>query len=729
MSCSIQCFDDFYALNIATKKWIQIHCSLAPLPRKGHSLNMCTVQGLEYFVLFGGYSNENIALSNTVQVCDVNHVHNYCVTADSPSSKQKKAICWRTLSCRGTPPVPRYRHSCTIIDGDGVNNLMVIMGGIGKDPKTALCDTHILDLNTLQWCTIRGGSNALALGTAGFGPSAGIYGHCAFPVYRGGLLPDAVAAEEAATLNAVGSSVVAATKIRMAAQVQIELIIYGGSSNTHSAKSNCYQNLYAFDIMEHQWRKVSTGYSFPPARNNFSCAVVQNWSPLNEVPSAQARHLQFGASQYVAHTNGCAPPTAAIIFGGLTAVGNVTDTWILDLLWRPLGVEEYDSSAKKQAQIALDQQSIKKCASKLELAYLHKSGLTAKPIQQQQQQHLQQSSLVDERSSEISREGALAFLLGEYNMTLSNKLDMIKDQLQLTSEEMHDLEQHQQQSGDSGTQHLAAILANHNRKYKVTGSPNCAKGGNGVASMGGNYRDCDHLNFHVSKSEPTLKTALTGGIMYTCSSPEGSGVDGEERAGTGEDFMLSGSHIPNNVSSIKKKLISLITHTKQYQEEMQLVTQKGLKQNTFTAENESSGGGRGRADTRHDAEYGGSHDQPHVHDFRRSSSSSGGGLSHDADVGKAFLKVRKERAQADLQLQRERDRAILAETALQSTMMELESTRAELATLQDQFAKTTDELRFALEQSLQRERKLQGVNDEANQLLILSGLNSLQTAK
>ena len=73
--------------------------------------------------------------------------------------------------------------------------------------------------------------------------------------------------------------------------------------------------------------------------------------------------------------------------------------------------------------------------------------------------------------------------------------------------------------------------------------------------------------------------------------------------------------------------------------------------------------------------------------------------------------------------------AVLAERRLDDTEQELQATRGELMAVRDEFASTTAELRLLLQESRQRERQLQIVNDEANRLIVLAGLNVIPLTK
>ena len=81
---------------------------------------------------------------------------------------------WKTLSCTGVGPSPRYRHTCTLLrNGNPRTNedLLIIFGGIGENMQ-CLNDVHILDLGSLKW---------INLGIASGDTPAPLFGHVAFP--------------------------------------------------------------------------------------------------------------------------------------------------------------------------------------------------------------------------------------------------------------------------------------------------------------------------------------------------------------------------------------------------------------------------------------------------------------------------------------------------------------------------------------------------------------------
>lgn len=359
------CVDDFYVLDTISREWHKISCILSPLPRKGHSMVIANIDNKPHVVIFGGYSSDNLTLSNSIHVCEVSKVlqhYKNCQTSANSSAINKikalrqqetsnKPVVFRTLNCKGTPPTPRYRHSCTIVSG-GINEggsqeqFMVVVGGIGKDPNAALCDVHVLNLNTLQWLNVP--SDALEKGHAGEGPSTGIYGHTAFAV------PNVAATS--------GLPVVAAGAIDNA--IPVELMVYGGSSNATSGKSNCHRHIYGLDLMTYQWRRIRTGFAFPSARNNHSAAVISGWAPSNTMPSSGGLSSSMGGSA-----------SAVVVFGGVNSIMCASDTWALDLKWRPPGVDAYDGNINERLDEGVAYQVTQKPVTPIEQHFLKASGV------------------------------------------------------------------------------------------------------------------------------------------------------------------------------------------------------------------------------------------------------------------------------------------------------------------------------------------------------------------
>ena len=404
----ICCLDDVHVLDTISMEWYKMKCILSPLPRKGHTLNIVPLQGVESAVIFGGYSIENTTVSNSLHVCEANAIYQhyiakrdlrYKATTQPASSNSNhvgvikslkqdtiEPLMWRTLNTTGTPPSPRFRHSSTFIQADKDTPLLVIMGGIGKDATVPLNDVFILNLNTLTWTSPLTGSDALSQGTGGDGPVSGLYGHVAFSV---SAMHDP-ANERSSTSTGKNSA-------------ENELLVFGGSSNPTSGQTNINQNIYAYSMTTHTWRIVPTGFSFPSARSNHTATLVQGWAPVHDIAGASVINdgLSVRVSQQAnrKHKVGStlrsttAPSTAgnipgntvnptnpsnggvcAVIFGGLDSIQCASDTWALDLQWRKAGVEQYDHNVSRQETFALQQPHV--TTGGLEQMYLNTPGLT-----------------------------------------------------------------------------------------------------------------------------------------------------------------------------------------------------------------------------------------------------------------------------------------------------------------------------------------------------------------
>lgn len=392
----ICCLDDLHVLDTISLEWYKMKCILSPLPRKGHTLNIVPVQGIESAVIFGGYSIENVTLSNSLHVCEADLIYEHYVARRDLRHKQNQAqqnqsnhvgvikalkqdavepLMWRTLSTTGASPTPRFRHSSTLIYSDRSTPLLVIMGGIGKDATIPLNDIFILDLNTLCWTAPLTGCDALSQGLGGDGPESGLYGHVAFSV--------------AAMVDSAAGSV-AASSGRGASEN--ELLVFGGSSNPNSGQTNINQNIYAYSMQTNTWRIVPTGFAFPSARSNHSATLVQGWAPVHDQPGAtvnndglsasvsqQARRSRAGStlrSTAGGEGSGTSNGVCAVIFGGLDSIQCASDTWALDLQWRKSGVEQYDASVSRQETHVLQQPNV--TTSAMERSYLHAPGLMSK---------------------------------------------------------------------------------------------------------------------------------------------------------------------------------------------------------------------------------------------------------------------------------------------------------------------------------------------------------------
>jgi hypothetical protein len=101
-------------------------------------------------------------------------------------------------------------------------------------------------------------------------------------------------------------------------------------------------------------------------------------------------------------------------------------------------------------------------------------------------------------------------------------------------------------------------------------------------------------------------------------------------------------------------------------------------------------------------------------------------LTQDSKLAEsAFHKVRRERAQASLLLQRERERAMRAEDREQKLLLEIGALHQQIKDIRENHEKESSQLRKELEKSVSKEAKYRALNEEAYQLLLLHGIDSI----
>lgn len=369
--------DDMYILDPDSLEWFRIPTALSPLGRKGHSMVLANIEFESHLVIFGGHSGETGNFSNSVHILPVemvkrsfksriakqsraSHVstdgHHYSNNASAYVEKVKSlrsstyfnedscSPIWRVLHVTGSPPSPRYRHSSTVItDGATGSQLLVVIGGIGPSIHggTSLCDTHILNMTTMTWSSI---DSSQSFGLGSEGPILGVYGHVAFAVTMDPTI-------DLSTRTAVDDN--ASEFPSQSLLSKNEIIIFGGSSNVHSVRSDCYQYLYCLNLYTTKWRRVHTTYSFPSARNGHSGTVIHGWAPAHTLPAQKT--VKFNGSQQVSST-ACEKSKysmCAVVFGGAGSLSNSTsDVWTLNLNWKPAGVEQYHSAKDEGYSVA-----------------------------------------------------------------------------------------------------------------------------------------------------------------------------------------------------------------------------------------------------------------------------------------------------------------------------------------------------------------------------------------
>lgn len=90
-----------------------------------------------------------------------------------------------------------------------------------------------------------------------------------------------------------------------------------------------------------------------------------------------------------------------------------------------------------------------------------------------------------------------------------------------------------------------------------------------------------------------------------------------------------------------------------------------------------------------------------------------------------MLQVKRERAQTDVQMKKERDRAVTAEARVHDLENQIVELEAKMASMKEQHDRDASELRKALEMSLSREQRLKYSNEEAYELLTLYGVKDI----
>jgi hypothetical protein len=93
--------------------------------------------------------------------------------------------------------------------------------------------------------------------------------------------------------------------------------------------------------------------------------------------------------------------------------------------------------------------------------------------------------------------------------------------------------------------------------------------------------------------------------------------------------------------------------------------------------------------------------------------------------GSAFLKVRKDRAQSELSLHRERERSLAAEALVVAQAEEIATLKQQLALLQDKYDTDCADFKEQLRQGAAREEYLKGLSNESFELLTLYGIRNM----
>lgn len=291
---SVVALEDIYALDINNDEWIKFDTLMGPLPRKGHTLSVAPVSRaalgmgssgddinpdriianrdkrlgrihnhqspdadggddgsltsgevksdprVQCVLLFGGHNADSEAYSNTVHLATVENIATSFIhlnqlqqeerqerekskgdnNGDSSDESESEAtetgsaamkkrrgiselqkeeirkhnsIKWRVVPTHGTPPPERYRHSATVVRhkrcdkdrggrGGSTACSLVVYGGLGRG-NIPCNDVYILDLDSLEWIELTPTTSAAKKTW----PVNGLYGHCGLPMHLKGM--------------------------------------------------------------------------------------------------------------------------------------------------------------------------------------------------------------------------------------------------------------------------------------------------------------------------------------------------------------------------------------------------------------------------------------------------------------------------------------------------------------------------------------------------------------
>lgn len=334
--------DDFHVLRIKKSDpddinssligiWNKINCSLAPLPRMGHSITNTKVKNKESLLVFGGYSRETGATSNSLHIVSVSELTIVLnALKDNDNKKKNPPVTWRTVNYTGQCPSPRYRHTATVVGGSFNAPVLTIFGGIGSSGNV-LGDIHALNMETLVWSNLQ--ENGLQKSLSNNNDDSGgspVFGHIAISTPKYGRSGDHV------------------------------LLVFGGNkTNSIDVKSSaCQGTMQSYDMINKEWSKTQVGYAFPNERYGHSLALLTGWSPSHIMPSfdTSSNELERLPVTSFDQTFGDKHPSCAIIFGGSNSVACYSDVWALDLKWRPMGVQQFDHTNEKRTKKSLKHQ-------------------------------------------------------------------------------------------------------------------------------------------------------------------------------------------------------------------------------------------------------------------------------------------------------------------------------------------------------------------------------------
>lgn len=362
---STRTLDDLFGYNTQTNEWKKLLCGLSPLPRKGHTMCVASVQlgttgtphtGSECVLMFGGYCKESESVSNTVLICPMYDLlatffnsGNTGIGSTGTAHPVNRSCTWRTLVTTGPSPPARYRHAATILHMPSLNtHYLCIFGGMSNHHK-GLCDVHLLDLNTLTWSQVHRRTES------GEWPDP-VYGHSGFS----GPSKD---------------QVVTSTGLGMG--MDQVLLVFGGmgieghtneDEDEESESIRCRNALLECDVLRGVWRRLTGSLSAPTARVSHAASVCTGYSLSHPLPVP----LTAGAPRPDARTmlsmmqndnkamkvhdtslGGGRQYGVVVMYGGRSESLYPADCWALDLTWRVPGIDGYDQSVAERTTQAL----------------------------------------------------------------------------------------------------------------------------------------------------------------------------------------------------------------------------------------------------------------------------------------------------------------------------------------------------------------------------------------
>lgn len=309
----LRCLDDFYLFNVDTSVWIPVKSVLSPLPRKGHTLNIITLDDVKYFVLFGGFSSDSSLLSNSLHICAVE------------DAIAGRGAVWKHLDCcKGEAPTPRYFHSCSVVQNPGgklgskVHEALCVFGGVGAKSEI-LSDFYFLNLRTFQWTRID------PMMVPGPDNSAGqiipkpLFGHTAVACADSSSIavnpyaPPTEQNQKPKRLRFGNVLIFGGKTIRQRDPTGTSTGMGNGSGRnneepevsftsggraaagtmradtyTIDKDSNCSNFTYRFSFKDLSWSTTSSGYAVPQPRYGHAVCVVKGYTPIHNFPTTQA---------------------------------------------------------------------------------------------------------------------------------------------------------------------------------------------------------------------------------------------------------------------------------------------------------------------------------------------------------------------------------------------------------------------------------------------------------